>query len=183
MEIKSHLFEIMQFCLLRAVFLFCYLSVLLKPNFLKKWKNTWFSHAQSHILFHNSPVLQPVKSCMMFSCTRCPRSGELRTKKLKSHLLRTQSLRGLSFKPGIGQYIAIHATLTARDFFRADFYPRGHECSRNINKTPKHVWQFFCFCVPKLLIEFELWFEKKKKRFVVYWLVEWIAWRQLQVCV
>ena len=46
-----------------------------------------------------------------------PRSGELRTQKLKSHLVRTQSLNVLPLKPGVGQYIAIHATLTARDFF------------------------------------------------------------------
>ena len=45
-----------------------------------------------------------------------PRSGELRTQKLKSHLVRTQSLNVLPLKPGGGQYIAIHATLTARDF-------------------------------------------------------------------
>ena len=51
------------------------------------------------------------------------RSGELRTQKLKSHLVRTQSLNGLSLKPGVGQYIAIHATLTARDFSLAYFSP------------------------------------------------------------
>ena len=51
-----------------------------------------------------------------------PRSGELRTQKLKSQLLRTQSLKVLPLKPGVGQYIAIHATLTARDFFLAYFY-------------------------------------------------------------
>ena len=50
-----------------------------------------------------------------------PRSGELRTQKLKPHLVRTQSLNVLPFKPGVGQYIAIHATLTARDFFLANF--------------------------------------------------------------
>ena len=38
MEIKSHLFEIMQFCLLHSILFFLYLSVLLKPNFLKKKK-------------------------------------------------------------------------------------------------------------------------------------------------
>ena len=55
-----------------------------------------------------------------------PRSGELRMQKLKSHLVRTQSLNNvLPFKPGLGQYIAIHATLTARDFFLASFYPPG----------------------------------------------------------
>ena len=53
------------------------------------------------------------------------RSGELRTQKLKSHLVRTRSLNALSLRPGVGQYIAIHATLTARDFFLAYFYPSG----------------------------------------------------------
>ena len=51
-----------------------------------------------------------------------PRSGELRTQKLKSHLVRTQSLNVLPFKPGVGKCIAIHATLTAREFFLAYFY-------------------------------------------------------------
>ena len=50
-----------------------------------------------------------------------PRSGELRTQKLKSYQMRTQSLKVLPLKPGVGQYIAIHATLTARDFFLANF--------------------------------------------------------------
>ena len=54
-----------------------------------------------------------------------PRSGELRTQKLKSHLVRTQSLNVLPLKPGVGQYIAIHATHTARDFFLAYFYLSG----------------------------------------------------------
>ena len=53
----------------------------------------------------------------------CSRSGELRTQKLKSHLVRTQSLNVLLLKPGVGQCIAIHATFTARDFFLAYFYP------------------------------------------------------------
>ena len=52
-----------------------------------------------------------------------PHSGELWMQKLKSHLVRTQSLNVLPLKPGIGQYIAIHAMLTARDFFLAYFYP------------------------------------------------------------
>ena len=43
-----------------------------------------------------------------------PHSGELRTQKLKSHLARTQSLNVFPLKPGVGQYIAIHATLIAR---------------------------------------------------------------------
>ena len=45
--------------------------------------------------------------------------------KLKSHLVRTQSLNVLPFTLGVGQYIAIHAKLTARDFFLAYFYPSG----------------------------------------------------------
>ena len=46
-----------------------------------------------------------------------PCSGELQTQKLKSHLVRTQSLKVLHVKPGVDQYIAIHDILTARDFF------------------------------------------------------------------
>ena len=52
-----------------------------------------------------------------------PLSGELWMQKLKSHLVRTQSLNILPLKPGVGRYIAMHATLTARDFFLAYFYP------------------------------------------------------------
>ena len=54
-----------------------------------------------------------------------PRNGKLRTQKWKPHLVRTQSLNVLPLKPGGGQYIAIYATLTARDFFLAYFYPSG----------------------------------------------------------
>ena len=54
-----------------------------------------------------------------------PRTGELRTQKLKSHLPRIQSLKVLPLKTGKDQYLAIHATLIARDFFVADFYPSG----------------------------------------------------------
>ena len=52
-----------------------------------------------------------------------PHSVELRTQNLKSHLMRTQSLNIFLLKPGVVQYIAIHATLTARDFFLSYFYP------------------------------------------------------------
>ena len=48
-----------------------------------------------------------------------PRIGEPRTQKLKSQLVRTQSLNVLPLKPGIGQYIAMHAKLIVRDFFLA----------------------------------------------------------------
>ena len=54
-----------------------------------------------------------------------PGSGELRMQKLKSHLLKTQSLKGLPLKPGVGQHIAMYATFTATDFFLAYFYPSG----------------------------------------------------------
>ena len=54
-----------------------------------------------------------------------PRSGELQTQKWKSYLVRTQSLNVLPLKPGVGQYIAIHNTLTATDFFLTYFYPSG----------------------------------------------------------
>ena len=63
--------------------------------------------------------------CTSASHYMCPRSGELRMQKLKPHLVRTQSLKVLPLKPGVGQYIAVHATLTARDFFLAYFYPSG----------------------------------------------------------
>ena len=39
--------------------------------------------------------------------------------------MKTQSLNVLPLKPGVGQYIAIHATLTARDVFLAYFYSSG----------------------------------------------------------
>ena len=67
-----------------------------------------------------------------------PRSGELRTEKLKSHLLRTQSLKVLPLKPGVGQYIAIHATLTTRDFFLANIYILVHSPAF----FPKHLPSF-----------------------------------------
>ena len=54
-----------------------------------------------------------------------PRSGELRTQKLKSHMVRTRSLNVLPLKPGVDHYIVIRATLTAKDFFLAYFYPSG----------------------------------------------------------
>ena len=47
------------------------------------------------------------------------RSGELRKE------MTTQSLMVLPLNLGAGQYIAMHATLTARDFFLANLYPSG----------------------------------------------------------
>ena len=62
---------------------------------------------------------------LTLSLSSLPYSGELGTQILESHLVRTQSLNVLPLKPGVGQYIAIRATLTARDFFLAYFYPSG----------------------------------------------------------
>ena len=60
--------------------------------------------------------------CLHISSNPPSRSGELRAQKLKSHPKRTQSLRVLPLKSGVGQYIAMHARLTARDFFLPSFY-------------------------------------------------------------
>ena len=65
----------------------------------------------------SGPVARTLRKSFMARC------GELRTQKFKSHLVRAQSLNVLPLKPRVGQYIAIHATLTARNFFLAYFYP------------------------------------------------------------
>ena len=44
---------------------------------------------------------------------------------LKSHLVKTQSLNVLPLKSGVGQYTALHASLTAKDSVLAYFYPSG----------------------------------------------------------
>ena len=71
-----------------------------------------------------------------------PLSGELQTQKLKSCLVRTQSLNLLPLRLGLGQYIVIHATLTARDFFLAYFYPSGPLTCTFTKTSPD-----FCVCV------------------------------------
>ena len=84
-----------------------------------------FDHSlwNSCLFFFGGPFLNKGMKVAARSLPPIPRSGELRTQKLKSHLVRTQSLNVLPFKPGAGQYIAIHATPTAREFFLAYFYP------------------------------------------------------------
>ena len=37
--------------------------------------------------------------------------------------MRTQSLKVLPLKRGVGQYVAVYSILAARDFFLANFYP------------------------------------------------------------
>ena len=84
-----------------------------------------------------------IETCASILFTR---SGELRMQKLKSHLVRTQSLNVLPLKPGVGQYIAIHAALTARDFFLAYFYPSGpftcifSKTSPNFSFAVANIW-------------------------------------------
>ena len=81
----------------------------LKPYWPSSFGRQWFSQVTSGTVSTSSRA----------------RSGELRTQKSKSHLVRTQSLKVLPLKPGAGQYIAVHATLTARDLSLAYFYPSG----------------------------------------------------------
>ena len=98
-------------------------------------------HSRRARIFHSPSRLtvlyRPIFCSLHFSCI--PRSGELRTQKLKSHLVRTQSLNVLPLRPGVGQYIAMHATLTARDFFLANFYPSG-PITRIFSKTSAHFF-------------------------------------------
>ena len=64
--------------------------------------------------------------------------------KLKSYLLRTQSLKFLPLKPHVGQYIAIHATLTATDFFLVYFCPSSpFTCI--LSKTAPYFYFFLCW--------------------------------------
>ena len=90
-----------------------YLSILFLCLFLSLWP--FRLYFIPHIL----------TTTLRFLTLFLPRSGELRMQKLKSHLVRAQSLNVLPLKSGVGQYIAIHATLTARNFFLAYFYPSG----------------------------------------------------------
>ena len=57
-----------------------------------------------------------------------------------AYLMRTQSLKVLSLQPGVGEYITMHATLTARDFFLVNFYPSGPFTCIVSKTSPK----FFC---------------------------------------
>ena len=44
---------------------------------------------------------------------------------IKELAVENRSSKVLPFKPEAGPYIAMHATPTARDFFRANFYSAG----------------------------------------------------------
>ena len=64
-------------------------------------------------------------SLTLFCSCFNPAEGSCGRRKLKSHVVRTQSSNVLPLEPGVGQYIAIQATLTARDFFLANVYLSG----------------------------------------------------------
>ena len=70
-----------------------------------------------------SPCCCGVLLALVLVVVADPRSGELRTQKLKSYLVRTQSLNVLNLKPGVGRYVAIHTTLNARDFLLISTLP------------------------------------------------------------
>ena len=76
------------------------------------------------------------------TCLTSPRIGELPTKQFKSHLMRTQSLKVLPLKPRVGQYIAMHDTLTARDFLD-NFYPSGSFTCIFSQTSPEFFFFFF----------------------------------------
>ena len=86
----------------------------------------WLTHSSFSISMLRVHVLHSRKGLGISICEKAsvfqapllctpPRSGELRMQKLKSHLVRTQSLNVLPLKPWVGQYISINAMLTAKD--------------------------------------------------------------------
>ena len=93
---------------------------------------------QTQLIVHSTTTGQQSTAWRSdWQLVRQSRSGELRTQKLKSHLVRTQSLTVPSFKPGGGQYIALYATPTARAFFLAYVYPSSpFDCIFFSKKSP-----------------------------------------------
>ena len=95
----------------------CYHCHLSPSRDLSQINSSFCYHSWLHYSKHCDAKLKDIvifSSVDSIVCT--PRSGELQTQKLKSHQVRTQSWNGLPLKPGVGQYIAIHAMLTARIF-------------------------------------------------------------------
>ena len=82
----------------------------------KKQKHKLNSYSIRTMIGTRRLTFRLLTNCFSSAALATSRSGELRTQKLKSHLVRTQSLNVLPLKPWVGQYRAIHATLTARDF-------------------------------------------------------------------
>ena len=108
-----------------------FIGVCLKCTCVTFFSTRWFSNytKSEETLKKKKVSLKPCFFTLILfedkSLSFHSRSGELRTQKLKSHPLTTQSFKGLLLKPGVGQFTAIHATLTARDFFLPYFYPSG----------------------------------------------------------
>ena len=99
---------------------FCLMSLSTVFHSINSLNNSPFSHSVLPTL------LLPYWSFQLYIFLLTPsRFGELRTQKLNSHLLRTQRLKVLPSNPGAGQYMAVHATLTARDFFLVYFHASG----------------------------------------------------------
>ena len=88
----------------------------------RMWLAIMDPRISQNIAMHVSPSARGFFIELIFSFLVHSRGGELRFQELKSHLVRTQSLNVLPLKPGVGQYIAIHATPTA---FLAYFYHTG----------------------------------------------------------
>ena len=66
---------------------------------------------RSHLTM-KSLLLLPLDETRLFFCRSAYTLGLLRTQKLKTHLLRTQSSTVLSLKPGVGQYVAMLCLLS-----------------------------------------------------------------------
>ena len=87
-----------------------------------------YSFHHPYLLRDHLPKICICSLCSLHSnvwavrASACPHSGELQTQKLKSHLLRTE-FKCPPLKPWVSQWITTHATLTARVFFCANFYP------------------------------------------------------------
>ena len=82
----------------------------------------WLSREDSWCISLPNKKLNIVLFFGGFVCLFAPQWGAAE-QKLKFHLVRTQSLNVLPLKPGVGQYIATHTTLTARDFFLISTLP------------------------------------------------------------
>ena len=86
------------------------------------------------------PPVVTIRQAFDLTTMLYPRSGVLRTQKLKTSLLRTQSSKVPPCKPGAGPYIALHVMFTARDFFRATFCPSGPSIHLHFSKNLSRVF-------------------------------------------
>ena len=82
-------------------------------------------HLQLFFLFRVFHNLFIFCFMLLFTITRhiFPLSGEAADTEIKVPSEMNSELKGSPLKPGVGHYIAIRATLTARDFFLAYFDP------------------------------------------------------------